>query len=86
MDSDKDTIMAKEKLPEVQPSRTGATEEMGEVGDIADQTLTPQQNRKLLLKTNGVILSIMVLASLIAFLDKASAASFLQYRPARPLD
>ena len=60
----------KEQLPDAQTSIKSNMEQVGEVFDLADQTLTSEQNKRLLIKTNAVILTIMILASLLAFLDK----------------
>lgn len=62
----------KEQLAETQTSNSDMAQ-VGEVADLADQTLTPQQNRRILIKTNAVVLMIMVFASLLAFLDKVSS-------------
>lgn len=37
-------------------------------------TITPQQNRRMLIKINSVVLMTMILASTMAFLDKVSPA------------
>lgn len=56
---------------DMEPRRGSAgTNNVGELADLPEETLTPKQNRRLLIKTNSVVLTIMVLASLLAFLDK----------------
>ncbi|CAH0057664.1 unnamed protein product [Clonostachys solani] len=69
-----DPTETKPGLTEARPSNSSMAE-AGEERDISEQVLTPTQNRKLLIKTNSVILVVMVLASLLAFLDK-NAMSF----------
>lgn len=66
-----DPTETKPGLTEARPSNSSMAE-AGEERDISEQVLTPSQNRKLLIKTNSVILVVMVLASLLAFLDKVS--------------
>ncbi|KAH8886109.1 putative allantoate permease [Thozetella sp. PMI_491] len=65
----------KEQFPHTHASAESELEQVGEVADLADQTLTPEQNKRLLRKTNAVVLTVMIFASLLAFLDK-NAMSF----------
>lgn len=49
-----------------------------QVEESAEDTLTPQQNRRLFWKTNAVVLTILVLAMLMGFLDKVSDYRIIQ--------
>lgn len=68
MDKANDTTTMKED-PETRPT-SPSEGALGEVADLAGETLTKAQNRRLLIKTNCVVLVIMIVASLLAFLDK----------------
>ena len=46
--------------------------ERASLRELSQTVLTPARNRRILIKTNAVVLTIMVLASTLAFLDKVS--------------
>lgn len=46
---------------DMEPRRgSTGTNNVGELADVPEETLTPEQNRRLLIKTNSVVLTIMV--------------------------
>ena len=67
MDAEK---LKSEPTTDMQPIPTSQVGESGDLTDLANEELTPAQNRRLLVKTNLVVLSIMMMASFLAFLDK----------------
>lgn len=65
----------KEGAPELRTCTSSDTPRAeGEMRDVETETLTPQQNRRMLIKINSVVLMTMILASTMAFLDKVSPA------------
>lgn len=62
---------AQDDMPKLQ-SKSPSRGQAESTAEVVPDTLTPAQNRRIFIKTNCIVLVIMMLASFIAFLDKVS--------------